>query len=138
MNLIYLIFTGLSLDTFSQGCLKSHNDYRKRHGAPAFVWSTELAADAQKWANKLAAEGKFDHDYDTIKSKGEGENLAYFGPPKDKCQGPKTDKCVECGEIVTDWYDEVKDYDFNTGEGKTPNSVVLHFTQVKRNKLSFC
>ena len=60
----------------------------------------------------------------------QGENLAYFKPYKDKCQGMKREDCVQCREIIDDWYGEVKNYDFGMGKPKTPGGVVMHFTQV--------
>ena len=60
----------------------------------------------------------------------QGENLAYFEPARPPCDGEKTDACVACEEMVADWYNEEKDYDYSTGKPKTPGSVVLHFTQV--------
>ena len=65
-----------------------------------------------------------------MQAKNQGENLAYFKPYKEKCQGPKREDCVQCREIVDDWYDEVKNYDFGMGKPKTPGGVVMHFTQV--------
>ena len=37
---------------------------------------------------------------------------------------------MSCGEIVTRWYDEEIDYDYATGETKTPFAPILHFTQI--------
>lgn len=73
-----------------------------------------------------------EHDTESI-NKGSGENLAYFmpGDPKKmptQCQGPKTPTCVQCREVVADWYSEESDFDYNTGESK--GGVITHFTQV--------
>lgn len=59
-----------------------------------------------------------------------GENLAWFSMsiPTKPCQGPKTSSCTQCQEMVKDWYDEITNYDFNTGQSK--GGVILHFTQV--------
>ena len=68
-----------------------------------------------------------DHD----KNRGEtGENLAWFmmSIPTKQCQGPKTPDCTQCREMVKDWYDEIQDYNFDTG--KSNGGVILHFTQV--------
>ena len=72
------------------------------------------------------------HDTESI-NKGSGENLAYFQPgdPNNmpiQCQGPKTPSCVQCREMVADWYSEESNYDYNTGESK--GGEILHFTQV--------
>ena len=59
-----------------------------------------------------------------------GENLAWFmmSIPTKQCQGPKTPGCTQCREMVKDWYDEIQDYNFDTG--KSNGGVILHFTQV--------
>ena len=61
---------------------------------------------------------------------GAGENLAWFtmSIPTKQCQGPKMSGCTQCREMIKDWYDEIKDFDFNTGESK--GGVITHFTQV--------
>ena len=60
---------------------------------------------------------------------GAGENLAYFSPPRNQCQGQKKPNCVQCREMVKDWYDEIKNFDFDTGQSHN-HGVVFHFTQV--------
>lgn len=115
-------------DAFDQDCLDAHNEYREKHGVPPLLWSHKLKEDAQKWADKLAQqEDKLNHDNE--KPFNEGENLAHFSPPSEKCYGAKGPGCVQCREIVKDWYDEEGDYDFVRGHRK-PGGVVLHFTQV--------
>ena len=123
-------------DGFLKDCLDAHNKYRAEHGVPPLVWNETLAAEAQAWANSLSSKNLFKHDYASITNKAEGENLAYFKPSSPKCNGPKTPKCVQCREIVKDWYDEVDDYNFNTGEAKRTGGVVLHFTQVSQSLCS--
>lgn len=81
---------------------------------------------------KLSAD-HMEHDMDSINNKGQGENLAYFQPGDPsamptQCQGPKTKDCVQCREMVADWYAEESNFDYNTGESK--GGVILHFTQV--------
>ena len=52
--------------------LSLHNSYRAQHCVPAVTWSAELAAAAQKWADKCW----IGHD----KNRGHiGENLAWGG-----------------------------------------------------------
>lgn len=106
------------------------NLLRRRHGVPDLTWSEALAADARAWAHTLAQSNTFEHDYNSMQVKSQGENLAFFKPFKQKCQGPKRDDCVQCREIIEGWYDEVKNYDFGMGKPKTPGGVVMHFTQV--------
>lgn len=53
----------------AQELLDAHNHYRAEVGVPPLQWSDRLAANAQQWANHLAATGTFEHS-------GAGENLA--------------------------------------------------------------
>ena len=71
------------------------------------------------------------HDTESIENKGVGENLAYFTYFKSapsQCQGPKKEGCVQCREMVADWYAEEPNFDYSKGESK--GGVILHFTQV--------
>lgn len=54
-------------------CLQAHNEKRALHpGTPSLTWSTELAQEAQAWANHLANDlGYMQHSSETD----EGENL---------------------------------------------------------------
>ncbi|XP_031550835.1 uncharacterized protein LOC116288213 [Actinia tenebrosa] len=114
---------------FQKECLEAHNKYRALHGSPPLAWSAELTKDAQEWANYLARRNKFYH-YPGLRKLDQGENLAWFSPARKECDGPSDEKCVHCGEMVKDWYNEVVDYDFKQGKGKSPYDVVTHFTQV--------
>ena len=55
--------------------LKVHNDERKRLGSKSLLWDEALAQDAKGWASKLAASGRFEHAFDAIRKKNQGENL---------------------------------------------------------------
>ncbi|EDO47725.1 predicted protein [Nematostella vectensis] len=83
---------------------------------------------AQRWADELASREELRHD-DAI-SNDEGENLAFFKPAVPKCQGRIVNNCVLCREMVKRWYDERKNYDFDSGSSKDPDGVVKHFTQL--------
>jgi hypothetical protein len=79
-------------------CLELHNKKRKSDKnvkAPAMTWDPKLAAEAKKWASKIASKKKLDHDK-SIKSKNVGENLAMGDG--------------SCNSAVKMWYDEIKDY----------------------------
>lgn len=69
---------------FEGRVLTAHNAERAALGLPALRWNPGLAADAQSWANHLAATGRFEHAPDT-KAEPQGENLwagtrGYFSP----------------------------------------------------------
>ena len=91
----------------------AHNAYRKTQCAGALKWSSQLAADAQAWANQCT----FAHSPGAWKSAdGYGENL-YRG----------SGSLGDAGHAVKWWYDEVNNYNFGT---PTWSNAVGHFTQV--------
>ncbi len=92
--------------------LAAHDRHRAEHCAPPLAWSSELAAEAQAWADTLRARGcAFEH------SGGEhGENLA-----------AGTSGTLG-GEAVSEiWYREGARFDFRRG-GFSMNTG--HFTQL--------
>lgn len=57
-------------------CLDAHNEHRSKHsGTPSMVWCDQLAQEAQAWADRIAADGKFQH-CPANDRKGQGENIA--------------------------------------------------------------
>lgn len=85
-------FTAKDVESF----VAYHNKTRAAVGVPPVEWSPEIAAYAQKWADRLAASGVLEHR----PNNGEwariyGENLAI-----DR-------SVVECAEA---WHSELKDY----------------------------
>ncbi|XP_022786749.1 Golgi-associated plant pathogenesis-related protein 1-like [Stylophora pistillata] len=110
-------------------CLEVHNKFRESHNAPPLQWSSELTRDAQEWANRLASLDQFHHD-PNLQAKGQGENLYYQSPPERLCNyGESGPQCLSCEHVVGAWYNEKNDYDYTTGEAKTPYAPILHFTQ---------
>jgi uncharacterized protein YkwD len=87
--------------------LRLHNKYRAQHCVPGVRWSAELAAAAQRWADKcwIGHDSKRGHI---------GENLAWGG-----------DRSAR--SAVDAWYEEVDDYNY-----AKPGfaSSTAHFTQV--------
>ena len=59
---------------FNNEILKTHNEIRSRHSAPALKWNSKLAAEAQRWAEDLA---KRNH-IQPSSSNDYGENIAYM------------------------------------------------------------
>ncbi|XP_017340225.3 Golgi-associated plant pathogenesis-related protein 1 [Ictalurus punctatus] len=94
--------------------LAKHNEYRKKHGAPALTISQDLCSSAQAWADQLLSTKALQHS-DTDN----GENLYYF-----QSSAPKK---LTGEEPVDSWYSEIKDYDFSK-PGFLSNTG--HFTQV--------
>ena len=56
-------------------CLVAHNEYRAKHDdTKPLTWSNHLAQEAQKWAEKIASDGKMAH-CPPSKRFGQGENI---------------------------------------------------------------
>ncbi len=56
---------------FHRVMLEEHNRPRAAAGVAPLAWNEALASDAEAYARKLAASGRFEHS----KAKGQGENL---------------------------------------------------------------
>ncbi len=104
----------------AQEALDFHNKVRKDVGVQSLLWSSELSAFAQLWANKLAAEGcKLEHRPANGKwAQLYGENI-YFG----------TAKGLTASNASKAWYAEIKDFD---GDKLTMKNFlkVAHYTQM--------
>ncbi|MDQ8037211.1 MAG: CAP domain-containing protein [Pedobacter sp.] len=92
----------------------SHNHYRQELELPPLVWSDELAASAQAWAEQLAQTKKFRHS-DTR----HGENL-WMGTA-----GAYSQK-----DMVDNWGSEKQFYVHETYLKVPPSGVVGHYTQI--------
>ena len=104
----------------AQTALEFHNKIRKDVGVPPLLWSSELSAFAQIWANKLATEGcKLEHRPATGKwAQQYGENI-YYG----------TANGLTLLDASKAWYAEIKD--FNGDKLTMKNFVkVAHYTQM--------
>ena len=115
---------------FQKTCLEAHNDFRFFHDVHPLKWSSKLSRDARNWANHLAATDRIYHD-PTARGKDQGENLYWESPAKRLCDyGEKGEDCFSCEKAVQSWYNEEADYDYGTGQAKTPGKAILHFTQI--------
>ncbi|CAL4089142.1 unnamed protein product, partial [Meganyctiphanes norvegica] len=103
-------------EDFVEDVIKSHNDYRKKHGVQPLKKSKKLNKYAKEWAQTIAKKDKMEHR----SSNEHGENIycAWSSNPKHKIKG---------GEPVDSWYSEIKDFTY----GKEPADLRAgHFTQV--------
>lgn len=92
--------------------LNAHNAVRARVGDPPLVWSAQLAAVAQEWADRLIATGGFAHRPDNRY----GENLyAISGGAASPAQ------------VVDAWAEEARDYD---ARRNTCAGVCGHYSQI--------
>jgi uncharacterized protein YkwD len=105
---------------FVNTILGIHNRERAAVGVPPLVWSDTLAADAQEYADHLAAIGNIEHMWASAskewsnKAHGANENIAWRGPP-----GPGT-----LGPMVESWVNEKQYFD------GTLNSKNGHYTEM--------
>ncbi|KAL4617075.1 Golgi-associated plant pathogenesis-related protein 1 [Arapaima gigas] len=85
---------------FADEVLRSHNEYRRRHQAPALKLSSKLSREATRYAESLASTRILKHSADS--SRGNcGENLAWASYD-------------QSGRDVADrWYNEVNAYNYN-------------------------
>ncbi|XP_066914606.1 venom allergen 5-like isoform X2 [Clytia hemisphaerica] len=101
-------------------CLDSHNAKRRLHqNTPLMVWNQKLADRSQTFAEYLSANNKFEHDSFRRNgfSSSIGENIY------------KSSSSSRTSEnAVTAWYNEIKNYNFGTGD--TKGGAIGHFTQV--------
>jgi len=98
----------------AQALLNAHNAYRAKHCVPALTWSSQLAAEAQQWADACPANG-FKHSPGAWQSEsGYGENLSWG--TNQSAQG-----------AVDNWYREISQYNFNA---PAYSNAVGHFTQL--------
>ncbi|XP_056662702.1 Golgi-associated plant pathogenesis-related protein 1 isoform X2 [Monodelphis domestica] len=97
---------------FAKSVLKSHNDYRQKHGCPPIKICQKLNHEAQQYADALATTKVLKHSSES--SRGNcGENLSWasYDQPGH--------------EVADRWYSEIRNYDYKS-PGFTPESG--HFT----------
>ncbi|KAK7907681.1 hypothetical protein WMY93_016293 [Mugilogobius chulae] len=110
----------VSSSSESQEIVDKHNALRRGVSPSAsnmlrMSWSSEAAANAQRWANKCTLNHSPDSDR-VISTSGCGENL-YMSSYKNTWSN-----------AIQSWYDEVHDWKY--GVGSINGGVVGHFTQV--------
>ena len=96
----------------AQEIVAAHNAVRSRIGVPPLVWSDQMAALAQNWANTLQASGAFEHRKDHRYGENLLEASGYDPTPS---------------QVVNAWSSEAKDYRY---DANTCSSVCGHYTQV--------
>ncbi|MCM0589492.1 MAG: CAP domain-containing protein [Gloeotrichia echinulata DEX184] len=104
--------------SMAQEILNAHNRYRSEVGLPPLVWSNELAAQAQQWANYLSQNELFQHS----KTNGQGENL-WMG----------TSRRFSFTQMVDSWGQEKQYFVYGTfpNVSSTRNwADVGHYTQI--------
>lgn len=97
--------------TVPQQWVGAHNYFRCRHGHPPMTWNTQVAANAQAWANNCNVA----HSTSYNNNPASGENIA--------------EGFVNPFDMVTWAYSEIKDYTPDSGAG-TCAAVCGHYTAI--------
>ncbi len=97
-----------------------HNEKRAEVGVDKVTWSTELAREAQEWADHMAETGEFEHrPRQGANATQHGENLAAgFGGGYDVLSGAR------------DWYGEKRLYGDGSAVTQTSYLKTGHYTQM--------
>uniref|UniRef100_F7G4V6 Golgi-associated plant pathogenesis-related protein 1 n=1 Tax=Monodelphis domestica TaxID=13616 RepID=F7G4V6_MONDO len=106
------VYKDMESKMFAKSVLKSHNDYRQKHGCPPIKICQKLNHEAQQYADALATTKVLKHSSES--SRGNcGENLSWasYDQPGH--------------EVADRWYSEIRNYDYKS-PGFTPESG--HFT----------
>ena len=129
---MFILFpTGLSF--FEQDCLDSHNNFRSRHGSVGpLAWNNDIANGARTWAQFLLQNQTLENEANVLNSQNLGENLGLlvFSPGRPICSNASETSCVRCSDMVAIWYNEISNYNFNTGTVINSSQPWLNFTQV--------
>ncbi|KAI3378231.1 hypothetical protein SNEBB_009128 [Seison nebaliae] len=105
-------------DNFMTEAIKTHNEYRKKHGIDKLEHNNELDRLADGFAKEIAKSGQIYHGRTRYKNGQVGENIAmYFSPAGTELTG----------RLATDmWYREGAKHDYNEDH----QNGTGHFTQV--------
>ncbi|CAG7818915.1 unnamed protein product [Allacma fusca] len=102
--------------------ISRHNQFRYYHSAPPLRFNISLCQISQAYANRMARENLWGHNYNVLNKYGLGENLAKYTQSGSK-------RYVNSSVSVDLWYREIGDYDFRSGR-PLYNRAVGHFTQL--------
>ncbi|XP_078352256.1 mucin-like protein, partial [Oculina patagonica] len=121
------------LSFFEQDCLDSHNNFRSLHSAfTPMTWNRDIANGARTWAQFLLQNQSLLHEVAVLNSQNLGENLGrvFTSPAQPICSNASETSCVNCSQVVTEWYNEISNYNFDTGTAINSSLPWLHFTQI--------
>ncbi|CAN0438942.1 unnamed protein product [Phaeothamnion confervicola] len=106
----------------AQGMLAEHNAKRAAHCVSPLTWSMQLEQLAKGHAQTLAQSCQgLAHNPNA--GGDVGENLGFSGE-KGSANG------FSAQQAIDNWYAEMKNYDFSTGNARTPGAATGHFTQI--------
>jgi len=101
--------------------VKRHNELRSKHRVGTLTKFAPLASLAQQTADRCRDIGGLQHSINEYKGQWMGQNLYYAGT---------TGRDGPTGiQVTDDWYNEINDYDFSSGNSRN-GKAVGHFTQL--------
>jgi len=110
--------TSIDLAALRSAAVSQHNTYRATHKSPNITLSDSLNSSAQAWAENIASSGQLQH---STNRNNVGENIYVFYTTENSI-----DSTTLGNKAVSDWYSEVKDYNY-ASPGFSTNTG--HFTQ---------
>lgn len=122
-----LTISATAADFSASAMVESHNKWRAAVGVKEkLVYSSELAASSQVWANKLKQNNqcKMQHS----QADGYGENL-YWASAVNWSDGRKELQNVTPKQVVDSWGSEKADYDYASNRCKA-GKMCGHYTQL--------
>ncbi|MGW0565432.1 CAP family protein [Streptomyces sp. NPDC003016] len=90
-------------DAFQQDCLKTHNAYRARHGAPALKIDPKIVDHAKSRVNYISQYEGLSKGYSGFTGYGESRHWSAT---------TQSGQMGTCQQAVTAWYDERRKYDY--------------------------
>lgn len=96
------------------------------------TWNNGIANGARSWAQFLLQNQTLENEVNVLNNQNLGENLGLlsFSPAQPICSNASETSCVRCSDMVTIWYNEISNYDFDTGRAINSSRPWLNFTQV--------
>jgi pathogenesis-related protein 1 len=132
MKRVFLLYLMTTLSAQAESfdateMLAVHNHWRTKVGSPPLIYSPELAASSQRWADHLKVENhcRMQHSQPDGKY---GENL-YWASAIRWSDGKREVQQVSPQKVVDTWGNEVKDYNYALNSC-TQGKMCGHYTQV--------
>lgn len=95
-------------------------------------WNNQIANGARTWAQLLLQNQTLQNEVNVLNSQNLGENLGLvsFSPAQPICGNLSETSCMRCSHMVAIWYNEISNYNFDTGTVIDPSQPWLNFTQM--------
>ena len=93
------------------------------------TWNEEIAEGARNWSQFLLQNKSLLLE-EGLLNLGENLGFVFSSPEQPICSNSSETLCVRCSQVVSTWYNEISNYNFDTGSPIDPNEQWLNFTQV--------